>query len=559
MDTVAASLEHMRALLGSGRFAWPTREFGTPIPELPDWTGTVSDKAHTTSGLLDSRREALGAAHTAVAPIIEQANQVADHARQRIDAIRAQWQTEKAALEPFSSTPAGAAALVQLGEIRVGEGSQVLTQAQSAFTELAGQIHAVAARLPSGLGGGAPLSPPPQAVPAWGSPLDDVKKWWDSKSRQDKDALIREHPDQIGNLDGIPAEDRDAANQTMMNQDLRKVESVASEHHASIEDVTAHPQEYGLNQRDISRYGNAVKVKDGLEHNTIQTGTDTFLLIYKPEAFNGQGRAALAIGDPDKAANVAVTVPGTSHSVAEGWLSANDSSNLYNQMKSSSSEPNSVIAWMGYDAPDGFSDARIASTPLAHEGAGLLNFDVTGFKSTNEGAHYTVIGHSYGSTVVADAAWARMPADDIVLIGSPGTDMARTAADFHLPAGGQVYVGAASTDPITQLGKVPTIPAPGTVATIGLGPDPSVDGFGSVRFKAEVPGITFNDHSHYYQPGTESLRSIGLISSGQGAALQSHGLTAPPRGNVADQILGTLLTGPAGAVNDLELPRIPGQ
>jgi hypothetical protein len=45
-----------------------------------------------------------------------------------------------------------------------------------------------------------------------------------------------------------------------------------------------------------------------------------------------------------------------------------------------------------------------------------------------------------------------MCADDVVLIGSPGTDLADSAADFNLPEGGHVYVGAASTDPITHLG-----------------------------------------------------------------------------------------------------------
>ena len=40
-----------------------------------------------------------------------------------------------------------------------------------------------------------------------------------------------------------------------------------------------------------------------------------------------------------------------------------------------------------------------------------------------------------------------MRANDAVLLGSPGTDLAGNVADFHLD-GGEVYVGAASTDPI---------------------------------------------------------------------------------------------------------------
>lgn len=547
----------MRALLGTGSVAWPEREFGRNIPGLPEWTGIASDNAHAASSLLERRREALAAAYSSVAPLVQRANQVADTARQRIDAIRGQWQQDKAALEPFASTSRGRAALVNLGQMRIAEAGHVLAKANLAFTAVASQIEAATATLPRGLEGGAHLRPPPERIPEWGAPVDEVKKWWESKSRHDKDALIREHPDQIGNLDGIPTVDRDAANRTVMNRDINKVDSAAADRNVSADDIRINPLDFGLTQVDIIRHHNATKVKEGLDHNQIQTGADTYLLIYKPEAWNGQGRAAVAIANPDKATNVAITVPGTSHSVANGWLSSNDSSNLYNEMKATTPQTNSVIAWMGYDAPDSLTDARIASTTLAHEGAGLLAFDVTGFKSTSEGANFTVIGHSYGSTVVADAAWAKMPADNIVLIGSPGTDMARSAADFHLPDGGRVYVGSASTDPITHLGKMPPIPAPGTVATIGLGPDPSVDGFGSVRFKAEVPGFSVNDHSRYYQPGTESLRSMGLISSGQGDALQGHGLIAPPRRSAADQILGTLVTGPAGAFSDLEFPRLP--
>lgn len=63
------------------------------------------------------------------------------------------------------------------------------------------------------------------------------------------------------------------------------------------------------------------------------------------------------------------------------------------------------------------------------------------------GQHVTVLGHSYGSTTVADAfALDQMHANDAVLIGCPGTDLAANAASFHLD-GGHVYVGDASTDP----------------------------------------------------------------------------------------------------------------
>jgi hypothetical protein len=134
-----------------------------------------------------------------------------------------------------------------------------------------------------------------------------------------------------------------------------------------------------------------------------------------------------------------------------------------------------------------------------------------------------------------------LDADDVVLVGSPGTDLARTASDFHLPEAGHVYVGAASTDPITNLAGIP-ISAPDTGLApepIGLGADPAADGFGSTRFKAEVEGWTlgsWTDHERYFDSGSESLYGIADITSGHGTALQSHGMTAAHR----DSLLGPL-------------------
>lgn len=67
---------------------------------------------------------------------------------------------------------------------------------------------------------------------------------------------------------------------------------------------------------------------------------------------------------------------------------------------------------------------------------------------------------------------------------------------------------------------------------VGLGTDPAGDGFGSVRFRAEVPnsdGINPHDHSYYYHRGSEALRSMADIASGHGDALASDGMLAQPR------------------------------
>lgn len=371
--------------------------------------------------------------------------------------------------------------------------------------------------------------PPPSTKP------EDVKRWWDSLSQQEKDQLLAQHPPELGNLNGIDTISRDSVNQAVMNDDISRVENAAAQHHVSVDQVSQHPELYGLAPSAITRYNNAVKTKAGLSTDSDGGKNPVFLQTYDPEAFEGRGREAIAIGNPDTADNTTVLVPGTGSSVRDGYLTHRDGLNVYNEtQRADPNKSNSVLVWMGYHAPDSAIDPQIGQTTLARNGGGLLAGDVNALAVTHGGApsHVTVMGHSYGSTTVADAAaGSGMHANDIVLVGCPGTDLAHSAGDFHLPEGGHVYVGAASTDPITHLGGIQGH-LPGTGVTIGLGSDPAVEGFGSTRFKAEAPGLTFplKDHSSYFTPGNESLFSIGDIASGHGDALAHDSMTAQHRG-----------------------------
>lgn len=361
---------------------------------------------------------------------------------------------------------------------------------------------------------------------AWGESMPvgatprDVKRWWDALPAAGRAQLLRDRPNELGNLNGIPVAIRSTANIAVMHRDIARVEDAAS----------------AISAAAMTRYHNALKVRDALKANWDMTrGTDTYLYLYEPEAFRGQGRAAISIGDPDRAANTTVVVPGAGTSVAGGWLAGPDAATVFNETKAADRhKPIAVLAWMGYDAPDSLADPQVAQVRNAREGGALLASDVNALEVTNTGdSHVTAVGHSYGSTTVADAAAGyRMRADDIVLIGSPGTDLATSAADFHVSGGGQVFVGAAATDPVTLLGgDLNQVHIPGTAVTVGLGTDPADDDFGSTRFKAEVAGIgwPWTDHSGYLKPGGESLYSVAAIASGRGGDLESMGMTAPHR------------------------------
>lgn len=393
----------------------------------------------------------------------------------------------------------------------------------------------------------------PEGPPSWddgsqipvGKSPEEVYQWWASLSDEEKAKLRGDWPDKIGNLDGIPVEDRDKANRIIMERDINRPAEVAASRGVTVEEVLAHPDQYGMNPQMMDRYHNGLKTREALEGTAKEARAQTYLQVYDPERFGGDGRAAIAIGNPDASPNTAVVVPGTGNSVEGGWLAGSDAVNLYKEANAADrAHPTAVVAWMGYDAPDALYDPRVGTTALAREGGELLAADVNALNVTNRGDnHMTVLGHSYGSTTVSDAAAGfGMRADDVVLVGCPGTDMASSAADFHLNEGGHLYVGAASTDPVTQLGAIPQVPVPGTDMSVSLGTDPALDGYGSTRFKAEVPGLTWphSDHSQYYTPGYESLYSMGDIVSGHGDQLAAHGMTADHRRNdVLTDILDT--------------------
>ncbi|WP_176358278.1 alpha/beta hydrolase [Mycobacterium persicum] len=423
-----------------------------------------------------------------------------------------------------------------------------------------------------------PQIPPPGTKP------EDVNKWCTSLTPEERQQLIAEHPDQIGNLNGVPVLARSGANLAVMTKDLNRVRDIASRYGVPVDDVVRDPTKYGLSATDITRYQNADQTEQGLDHdagNDPRHPLPTYLFAYDPLAFGGKGRAAIAIGNPDLAKNTAVIVPGTSSSVRGGWLHEghNDALNLFEQANAADPKnPTAVIAWMGSDAPNDFNDVQRISTPeLARTGGQALAQDVNGLWATHLGAgqHVTVLGHSYGSTTVADAfALGQMHANDAVLIGCPGTDLAANAASFHLD-GGHVYVGDASTDPVGMLGELnglshyvnrDNIGGQVLGLTPGLGADPAADGFGSVRFRAEVPGsdgINPHDHSYYYHRGSEALHSMADIASGHGDALESDGMTAQHRyqvGKVNMPGVGPVGVGIPGtpAVIDPEWGRPPG-
>ncbi|KRD06669.1 hypothetical protein ASE48_11900 [Mycobacterium sp. Root265] len=501
------------------------------------WRGVASDAAHDTVAPTVQRMQQMHDALVRAGTLLSDGGSSLEHTRTQLIAVVGRLTAQGWLIAPDGSvsvrpgsmldhhrslSPVHDTRLRQLAATHAMTLKTMLAQFDTTDRDLSRQLGAAVAGLDLPAPGFGSCARGAQ-MPAGDDPCE-VKRWWDALTASERAQLQHDRPNALGNLNGISVAVRSAANIAVMQRDIARVENATSAVPAAA----------------MTRYHNALKVREALNANRDMTrGTDTFLYVYEPEAFHGQGRVAISIGDPDGAANTAVVVPGTSNSVTSGWLAGPDAANVFNETKSADRhKPVAVLAWMGYDAPDSLADPHVAQVANAREGGALLASDVNALEVTNTGdAHVTAVGHSYGSTTVADAAAGyRMRADDIVLIGSPGTDLATSAADFHLPDGGRVFVGAAATDPVTLLGGDSNqVHIPGSGLTVGLGTDPADDDFGSTRFKAEVAGTgwPWTDHSGYLEPGGESLYSIAVIASGRGDELESMGMTAPPRTQIA--------------------------
>src|SRR5581483_5998678 len=152
-------------------------------------------------------------------------------------------------------------------------------------------------------------------------------------------------------------------------------------------------------------------------------------------------------GDPDTADNVVTSVSGLGGRLDHVADELDRIGHLSDAARTAApTGSTSVIAWLGYDAPMTLVAASRAPTVDAE--TALHRFQA-GLRATHTGppSHNTVVGLSYGTTVVGLTGHAYgLDADDVVLLGSPGTGVTH-AADLGL-APGHVWASTAPHDVI---------------------------------------------------------------------------------------------------------------
>ncbi|WP_326736448.1 alpha/beta hydrolase [Streptomyces sp. NBC_01022] len=357
-----------------------------------------------------------------------------------------------------------------------------------------------------------------------------VQRWWASLSPSLQAELIQDYPEEIGNRDGIPVVDRDRANRTYLPMLLSSLET---DYAAASGDKAA-----ALKDKIDGVKGIQQQLDQGREPRPYLLGLGA----------TGNGRAIVSFGNPDSSKNVSAYVPGlntklsghfASADVNRAWAVAQTANETYPNTSTAS------VVWLGYDAPqlDGFkwSAADVMNDDDAKAGAPAYNSFLNGIRATHESGspHVTAIGHSYGSLTVGQAAQlpGGIPADDVVLVGSPGVGVDR-AADLGVGAD-HVYVGAAKNDQVTNLptGNLLEYVSPGSEygpKENWFGTDPADDHFGGHHFSVApgedtgLAGLVTGDlpaHSVYFKPeGGESLYNIASVVTGHGDAIKT---TAP--------------------------------
>jgi hypothetical protein len=347
-------------------------------------------------------------------------------------------------------------------------------------------------------------------APLGGTPAE-ASAWWRSLTDDERAEVLAQHPEWLGNTDGIPAGVRDQANRALISVYRAELEAEAARLQAALDDNVLG----GAFTDDDARL-EVVREKlaglDAIEH-VLKRGNRQLLVL----DIHGERQlmAAVAAGDVDTADHVSVFTPGFTTTVA-GSLASYDSSmaELRSVARSESlkyGDGGSVatVSWLGYEAPqwDEWYDLGgrfVTSDSSAQAGAASLADFYRGIDASRaDDPHLTALGHSYGSTTTGIALQQQTGVDSAVVFGSPGLGTSHVE-DLDVPDG-QVFRIEARRDPVADLGN--------------FGIDPTyVDGVtGLSAREATLDGTTYREstgHSAYLSRDTTSQHNIAAVVAG---------------------------------------------
>ncbi|MFY1671951.1 alpha/beta hydrolase [Plantactinospora sp. WMMB334] len=224
----------------------------------------------------------------------------------------------------------------------------------------------------------------------------------------------------------------------------------------------------------------------------------------------GDGLAVEVLGDLRTADRIAVLVPGVDSTLRDfdsglGGVRrrapAVQARALHREIHAARPGAHvAVLAWLGYDPPDGLGRAA-ARAETAQAGAVALVELARTLARHRPDATMTLIGHSYGALVVGLAAPA-LPAQvtDLVALAGIGMGVDRVAG---LHTGARVWAAEAPDDWIRRLPPV-------RLFGFGHGIRPAAPAFGARPLP--VDGVT--GHDGYLAPGSTTLHATAQVTLG---------------------------------------------
>lgn len=314
--------------------------------------------------------------------------------------------------------------------------------------------------------------------------VTETAMWWSALSDKDKQWLVDYHPEVIGNRDGVEFAWREKANRKVLDRLIEEYEQKYAAGEKFIDDMSPHPyRDLALTQEHRELYQAAKVAEETLSHlytirRSLDNTADSHLITLDMSGHSP--KAAIALGDMDKADHIGIFVPGMGTRVndsMEGYVSnVEDLADKAEKALQKAGKSGSVVtvAWLGYDAPAALGEDnfyKVAGTGAAEAGAERLKSFTEGIEATQRhhsghDGHLTVLGHSYGSTTsgLATATVKHGVVDDLVLFGSPGSGV-QSVSEYNLTSG-TPYVSAV---PWNLFGDI--VQGIGTDANFGKNPE----------------------------------------------------------------------------------------
>ena len=304
--------------------------------------------------------------------------------------------------------------------------------------------------------------------PRAGWSTTEVSVWWAALSEAERRTLIEQDPELYGNLDGIPAADRDRANRMVLDQLL--ADPKLQQYDQDLQRIYEEQLDIYESTRHI--YG------DEMQPPSLETAKDAWLrrnphladvLAVRDALLEDSSRSllvldyhhdnlevAIGVGDIDHAENVVVHTPGILTNARDGLDSGLKELDLVlEQSRDADGIPASGVYWMDYDVPQTIGGATDTRPFIAGgERASVFLEGLQSVRNVN-GAdlNLTASGHSYGSTNTGVAVGQAKVGvvDRCVFFGSPGMGV-EDARDLNVEQG-NVYASLIPGDGVGGIGR----------------------------------------------------------------------------------------------------------